>query len=60
MTAPAGPAPRPRASGPEQRMDPFLRTRLPGVAQAARGFAGADTEDEAAAMRGHPTLDKRI
>jgi hypothetical protein len=41
-------------------MDPFLRTRLPGVAQAARGLASADTEDEAAAMRGHQTMDKRI
>jgi hydroxyacylglutathione hydrolase len=32
----------------EKRINPFLRTRLPAVAQAARGFDPATPEDEAA------------
>jgi hydroxyacylglutathione hydrolase len=32
----------------EKRINPFLRTRLPAVAQAARGFDAATPEDDAA------------
>ncbi len=32
----------------EKQINPFLRTRLPGVAQAARGFDAATPEDDAA------------
>jgi hydroxyacylglutathione hydrolase len=32
----------------ERRINPFLRTRLPGVVQAARHFKGAPTQDDVA------------
>lgn len=38
----------PSSIGLEQRINPFLRTRQPAVAQAARAFDGADAGDEVA------------
>lgn len=38
----------PSTIGQEKRINPFLRTRLPAVAQAAQAFDGARPEDEVA------------
>jgi hydroxyacylglutathione hydrolase len=38
----------PSSIGQEKRINPFLRTRLPGVAQAARAHDGATPPDDAA------------
>jgi hydroxyacylglutathione hydrolase len=47
LRAPARPPCR-RRSGQERAVNPFLRTRLPALRQAAQAFNGAPADDDVA------------